>query len=326
LWNRLVPAARPKPWTAVIAWPLAAAAATVSLVRLLGLDRIPPLVQLIAFTPYLTLACAVAAVLIGLTRRPAATGIAAVATLSLLAVVVPRTVGSPGAGDGEPLVVMSANLRLGGADPTSIVELVRDARVDVLALQELTEEAEEAFLARGLAEALPHHESHPGPAASGTAIYSRLPLTSPGVRSVSPVGFAQAYATVTLNDRPVIIESVHPVPPSSIRLTAYWLTGLGNQLPADAPGAPRILAGDFNATVDHHAMRAVLATGYRDAADAVGAGLTPTWPYYGRRSLVTPKVALDHILVPDGMGVRDFRVVTIPRSDHRAIIATVLIP
>jgi endonuclease/exonuclease/phosphatase family metal-dependent hydrolase len=117
---------------------------------------------------------------------------------------------------------------------------------------------------------------------------------------------------------------VHPVPP--IGQTLYWRTGMDNQIPASAPGPPRVLAGDFNATLDHAALRAVLETGYRDAADCVGAGLTPTWPFYGPRSLITPKVTLDHVLVPTGIGVRDFRAVTIPRSDHRAIVATLLVP
>jgi endonuclease/exonuclease/phosphatase (EEP) superfamily protein YafD len=326
VWDRLVRGGRARPWTAIIAWPLAAGAAAVALIRVLGLDSIPPLVQLIAFTPYLLVACAIAAVLTGLTRRPIATVIAAVAALSLLAAVVPRAAGTPAPGSGISLVVMSANLRLGGADPASVVELVRDAGVDVLTLQELTEEAEQSLWAEGLAEMLPYRESHPGPGASGSAVYARRPLTDPGVRSVSPLGFSQAYATVTLDgDRSVVIESVHPVPPSGIRLTAYWLTGLRNQVPAFVPGPPRILAGDFNATLDHDALRDLLATGYRDAADAVGAGLTPTWPYHGPRSRLTPRVALDHVLVPEGIGVRDFRAVTIPGSDHRAVVATLLI-
>src|SRR5690606_32930216 len=129
------------------------------------------------------------------------------------------------------------------------------------------------------------------------------------------------YATVMLEHGSVILESVHPLSPSSVPRTREWLIGLNNQVPASAGGPPRILAGDFNATLDHRALRALLATGYQDAADAVGAGLTPTWPYHGRRSAATPKIALDHILVPNGIGVRDFRAVTIPHTDHRAILA-----
>ncbi|MBX6749549.1 MAG: endonuclease/exonuclease/phosphatase family protein [Micromonosporaceae bacterium] len=323
VWNRLV---RGRPWSALLAWPLAAGAAIVALVRVLGLDAGVPLVQIVAFTPYLAIGCGAAAVLSGLLRRPLATAVTAVAALCLAAVVVPRALGSPATGPGTPLVVMSANLRYGGADAASIVDLVRDATVDVLVLQELTPEGEQALLDQGLAEALPFRESHPAPRASGSAVYARWPLSDGGVRSASDDGFQQAYATITLDHGSVIVESVHPVPPNSVPRTHEWLIGLSNQAPANADGPPRILAGDFNATLDHRALRALLATGYRDAADAVGAGLTPTWPYYGPRSAVTPKVALDHIVVPHGIGVRDFRAVTIPRTDHRAILATLLIP
>jgi endonuclease/exonuclease/phosphatase family metal-dependent hydrolase len=323
VWDRLVGG---RPWSALVAWPLATGAATVALVRVLGWDAGAPLVQIVAFTPYLAIGCGAAAVLSALMRRPLATAVAAVAALSLVAVVVPRVLGSPATGPGTPLVVMSANLRYGGADAASIVDLVRDANVDVLALQELTPEGEQALLDQGLAEVLPFRESHPTPRASGSAVYARWPLSDGGVWTPSDDGFLQAYATLTLDHGSVTVESVHPVAPSSVRRTSEWLAGLGNQVPADADGPPRILAGDFNATLDHRALRALLATGYQDAADAVGAGLTPTWPYYGRRSPVTPKVALDHILVPNGIGVRDFRAVTIPRTDHRAILATVLLP
>ena len=41
----------------------------------------------------------------------------------------------------------------------------------------------------------------------------------------------------------------------------------------------RLLVGDFNATLDHAALRRLLDTGYRDAASVVGQGMTPTcWP------------------------------------------------
>jgi len=61
------------------------------------------------------------------------------------------------------------------------------------------------------------------------------------------------------------------------------------------------------------------------AAAEVGAGMTPTWPLYGRRSLVLPRITLDHVLVPDGVNVRGFTAVTVPRTDHRAIIATLTV-
>ncbi len=326
-WRRL---ARVRPrswWSALFVWPATAAVAAIAGVRVLDLDPGVVLVQLISFTPYFALFALAAAILAGLARRLLAAATATLMAIALLACVAPRAFGGPHTAAGTPLVVMAANLRVGGADAMSIVDLVRDAGVDVLALQEFTPDAEERLAAAGLLELLPYRESHPRSGVEGSAVYARWPLRDGGVRLASPEGFEQAYATVTLPEGATItVESVHPVPPINGDALPHWETGLRDQFRGDAPGPPRILAGDFNATLDHSALRDVLDTGYRDAAAEVGAGLTPTWPFYGRRPLITPSIALDHVLVPAGIYVRDFRAVTIPRTDHRAIVATLVIP
>ncbi len=57
--------------------------------------------------------------------------------------------------------------------------------------------------------------------------------------------------------------------------TARWRSQLSALPP---PGAdPVILAGDFNATLDHAAFRRLLDLGYADAASQVGNGLAATW-------------------------------------------------
>jgi endonuclease/exonuclease/phosphatase family metal-dependent hydrolase len=309
-------------WPAIVSWPLAAGCGLVALIRVFGLDQGFPLVQAMSFTPYVALGSIFAAAVAGLSRQWWALGVAGGAAVALLVCVMPRGVsaGDP-SHDGAPITVMSLNLRIGGADARSIVDLVREAQVDVLALQEYTPDAEHALTEAGLADLLPYGESHPSLGASGSAVFSRVPLTDHGSRVASPDGFFQAYATLEQAGTSVVIESVHPVPPLTAEHTRRWAAGLRNQVRADAPGPPRILAGDFNATLDHSALRELLDTGYRDAAAEAGEGFTPTWPFYGRRSLITPRIALDHVLVPPGIGVRDFRVVTIPRTDHRAIIA-----
>jgi endonuclease/exonuclease/phosphatase family metal-dependent hydrolase len=221
---------------------------------------------------------------------------------------------------------MSANLRLGGADAQSIVDLVRAAQVDVLALQEYTSEVELRLLDAGLADLLPYQEAHPDVGPHGSAIFARVPLTDSGFRKVDPRNYGQAYATIALpGTEPLVIESVHPVPPTDPGQTTEWQAGIRNQVRADAPGPRRILAGDFNSSLDHFEFRALLGTGYRDAAAEVGAGLTATWPYYGPRSPLTPRITLDHVLVPAGVGVRSFSAFIIHRSDHRAIVATLTV-
>ena len=71
------------------------------------------------------------------------------------------------------------------------------------------------------------------------------------------------------------------------------------------------MAGDFNATLDHRELRALLDRGWIDAADAVGAGLTWTWPALRRRAL---PLTIDHVLVDRRVRVEEVTVVKVPGS------------
>jgi endonuclease/exonuclease/phosphatase family metal-dependent hydrolase len=82
-----------------------------------------------------------------------------------------------------------------------------------------------------------------------------------------------------------------------------------------------LLLGDFNATLDHAPLRRLIGSGYRDAADTVGAGLSPTWP---ADSL--PVVALDHVLADARIGVGAVSTHPVPDTDHRALAATLILP
>ena len=98
----------------------------------------------------------------------------------------------------------------------------------------------------------------------------------------------------------------------------------GGDRSAAGRGDGRILAGDFNATLDHPELRALLDRGYVDAADAAGAGLKPTWPAPPRKRALP--LTIDHILVDRRVRVERVTVVRIPRSDHRAVIAVLRLP
>ena len=101
--------------------------------------------------------------------------------------------------------------------------------------------------------------------------------------------------------------------------------GLARDLRALPPAPPRgplqLLAGDFNSTLDHHELRKLVDRGYRDAAEAVGAGFSPTWQ--GHRA---PPVTIDHVLVPERVGVLGVEVHELPRSDHRAVLGVLALP
>jgi endonuclease/exonuclease/phosphatase family metal-dependent hydrolase len=309
---------------APVRWLLVAPFAAWAVVRLFGLECGTLAAQLVAFTPYVAAVSLFALMLVLLARDPVAIAAAVLACAGLGAAVLPRAFGAPSTADGPQLTVMSINMRLGQADPVAIVDLVRTRGVDVLTVQEYSVDGDTGLLRAGLLTLLPNAERDAVVGSPGSAVYSRLSLADPGYRT-NAGGFDQAHATVHVGLTPISVVSVHPRPPVDPAATRDWATDLRAEPPAPAGGLG-ILAGDFNSTLDHAELRRLIDTGYHDAAAAAGAGLTSTWPYYGPRSSVTPKITLDHILVSAAIGVRSFAAVTVPGTDHRAVIAALVLP
>ena len=121
----------------------------------------------------------------------------------------------------------------------------------------------------------------------------------------------------------VEVTAVHAWPPStSSAWVRQWTADLA-ALPPPEPGVLRVLAGDFNASLDHAALRRVLRRGYTDASCAVGRGLTWTWAPLGVRF---PRLVLDHVLVDPRIGVASVDVLPVTGSDHRAVVAELVLP
>ena len=313
--NRRAATAAAAPW---VVW---------AALRATGGERGFPLVPALAFTPYaaatsvLPLAAAAAA------RSRAGVLLAAAAGVVLGAAVVgnrgtPAPVPPPG---GARLRVATVSLRKGLVPAGPVVELVRRHDVDLLAVQELTPEAERHLRTAGLDRLLPHAHvlpARPGavPSASG-AVWSRLPLDA---RGAVPGEFEQPSVQVTAGAGPAVeLVSVHSAPPAtgpaSVRA---WASDLA-ALPAPAPEVLRVLAGDFNATPDHAAWRALLRRGYVDAARATGRGTEWTWRPLRLR---LPRMALDHVLVDPRIAVAACRFVPVDGSDHRSVVVDLVLP
>jgi endonuclease/exonuclease/phosphatase (EEP) superfamily protein YafD len=282
-------------------------------VRGLGLERGYPLVPLIAFTPYVAAAGPVILLADVLARRWGASVVALVSVAVLAAGVVPRAVGDAAAAGGPRLRVLTANLHFGTVEAHAVVELVRRNDVDVLSVQELSAPTAARLRSAGLQRVLPHAVLHPGTGGGGTGLYARIPLQA---RPPLPSTYVHAVAVGRWQGRSVEFVAVHPPPPTR-RRTHLWTADLRRLPRASAPGS-QVLAGDFNATLDHAAMRSLLDSGYADAAASVGAGWRATWPH-GRRWPLG--VAIDHVLADDHWSVRDVRLFTLPGSDHRPLLA-----
>jgi endonuclease/exonuclease/phosphatase (EEP) superfamily protein YafD len=296
----------------------AALCAAWAVVRLFGLERGFPLVGVLAFTPYAAALSVLVLVAAALARQRAATVVSALACAVLVGAVAPRAFGGPSDADGPRLRVLTANLAVGHADPDAVVALAR--RADVLSLQEIGAEALAGLERAGIRSVLPYRAATLARTTHGTALYSRRPLH----RLPPPDGTWNGWTVASSEVAGTEIElwAVHPAAPFNGVRTRAWTSDY-RKLPRATPrGTLRILAGDFNATLDHAALRRLIGTGYRDAADEVGAGLRPTFPV----GHLVPPITLDHVLADRRIGVRDVDIRGVRRSDHRALLATLILP
>ncbi|MEV0379588.1 endonuclease/exonuclease/phosphatase family protein [Nonomuraea sp. NPDC050643] len=306
-----------------MSWIVVAPFAAWAAVRLSGFEPDWPWVPMVAYTPYAVCAAALGLVLACVLRRWAAGTVALVSVLAMTPAVLPRalTDGNPDA-KGPVLRVLAANLLIGLADTEELMALVTRLRPDVLTLQEFTPDARRRLEAAGLLRALPHAVAHPLNGVGGSAVYARHPLKAEKMIKFGPFGQARAWLTHPDGAR-VEIVSVHPCAPKRIGRQPCWLAGL-EALPRGG-GALRVLAGDFNATLDHLPMRDLLAAGYRDAADVMGRGFQATWPQPGSTNS-TPRVTIDHVLADSRMAVREFQVLSLKRTDHHPVFAELRLP
>jgi endonuclease/exonuclease/phosphatase (EEP) superfamily protein YafD len=294
--------------------------------RLAGLDGLSgvgvPVVALVSFTPYVTAVAPIPIICAVALRRWWAASAAVIVAAALVVAVVPRALGSgQPAVTGPALRVLSSNLQVGRGDAAALVEVVRRTGADVLSLQELTPAAVQRLERAGLTRLLPHMVLDDREGTTGIGIYARHPL-----RALPPVAgtrYPMPRAELTLPGGVTAeVTAVHPLPPLSDPLARDWNHDLAALPAVGRDGPARVVAGDFNATLDHARFRSVLDRGYADAADRVGKGLIPTWGTERRE----PALTIDHILVSRQVAVRRVEVYSIPGSDHRALLADLRIP
>ncbi len=303
--------------TALLAVPVVPLAGLAAL-RLIGFDGGWYTLIALSLTPYAVVAGLLAGGLALACRRWWIGGVALVLAIALAVLVVPRLSASAQRDvHGKTLRVLSSNLLYGQADPKAVVDLVREQRIDVLNLVEMTPRVVDGLTAAGLFQLLPYRVLHPAPGAFGSGIVSRFPLKEVNLTGDSAA--KQPGAQADLGDGVVAeIVAVHPISPDVD--TPQWEREMKDLSRAAGEHGLRILAGDFNATLDHAAFRTVLSRGYNDAAEVHGSALTPTWP----SSL--PVVTIDHVVVDNRAAVLDYRVFDVPGSDHRAVFAEVRLP
>jgi endonuclease/exonuclease/phosphatase (EEP) superfamily protein YafD len=321
---------------------VAAGLAGLAMARVAGADRVPwaraATAPLLALTPPAAVAGWAS---VPLVRGRAARTMTALAAAALTAAVIPRALPrrQPEA-HGPVLRVLTQNLLHGRAPADALVALARATRADVLFVQELTDQGAARLAQADIGTVFPHQViEHPDGTVHDTGIYARYPLRDGATegrgdgRPVGPrwpKGKPQRTARLDLpSGHSVQLVCAHITPPKPLwspRFAECWQAELARvPRPGTPPGdLPVVVAGDFNATVDHAPLRRALRRGYRDAACEVGNGLVPTWgpEPHGHPPLLT----IDHVLVGPGWAVLRTRVHRIPGIDHRALYAELRLP
>ena len=170
---------------------------------------------------------------------------------------------------------------------------------------------------------MPQRALRPRPGFDGTGLYARLPLrTAPGPhgthvrdhgRSREPAGRGAAGALR------------RPRAGAHLTRRGERLARDMRALPPTGDGGLRVLAGDFNATLDHAELRRPARTAATATpAEQAGGGLRTTWST--EASPLPPTVTIDHVLADRRVRVASARPVTIPGSDHRGVLAELVLP
>ena len=316
-----------------VAWVAVAGATAVTAARVAGGDQHTPLIELAVLVPFAAVALlgGVALGLVARSRRLAAISAALLAVQVVwLAPVFGLGARQPGDLTGAAAVhVLEFNTLTGLADPAAIVATIRERRIDVFAVEELTPQLVHGLRDAGLLGELPYRVGGPNWGAAGTAIYSRWPVTE--LADIEGTTFLMPRATIRLPNQAVLtVTAVHTLSPLPGRVQG-WRTDLSLlDAAVSATTGPQLVLGDFNATRDHAGLRRLLdgPAGLADSAETVGllGGAWPgfTWP--ADTWWLPPFMRLDHVLVtPGSVAVRSLDVLSLPGSDHRALAATLAV-
>ena len=219
---------------------------------------------------------------------------------------------------------MTLNTLAGRASAEEIVEIVREQHVEILCLQELSDDFAAELSAAGIDELLPYHVISLG--ASGVnnggrnGIWTLAPMSNISQNLLPIQTSSMPAATITIGGRALRVVGVHPNSP--VRgAQDLWEEGLSTIGSLSDYDHAYIIMGDFNSTWDHARFRELLGTSFVDASEQAGEGFHMTYP---SNSVIPPLVEIDHIVyVRDaGLAVSDLETVAVSGTDHRALLAT----
>lgn len=219
--------------------------------------------------------------------------------------------------------IMTLNTKNGGASAQEVVDLVRSQNVEILCLQELSDEFINELGAAGIYDLLPYYviSDAASEVSNGgrNGIWTLAPMSNTSGNLLPIETSSMPAGTVQIGGSAVRVVSVHPNSP--VRgAQDLWDSGLSVIGSLSDYDHNYLVMGDFNSTWDHARFRELLGSSFVDASEQAGEGFHMTYPSDGLPSLVE----IDHIVYArdSGLVVSDLQTVEVSGTDHRALLGT----
>ena len=250
-------------------------------------------------------------------RNPVYASLLLVITVLNASLVLPWYFGGVAVESDTSLTLLHANVFSKNDDYERLFELIEAEQPDIIFLQEVTENWQDATVR--LHEDYPHNHVEAQEGNFGIAMFSRLTLDSVSHIDSPPLSYPTIVATMTVNGESLTLINTHP----TIPLTRSFYEARNHQIQSIADlvnqsNGSVILMGDFNTSPWTRPYRALeQSTGLRNTQR--GLGIRPTWPTF----MPLAMIPIDLALVSEDIGVVETR--TGPRigSDHLPLIITV---
>lgn len=301
-------------------WLVAAGAGLLMLTQAFGWNGTKLIATAQALTPYCVLALipvAGVACWAQVDRLAVATSLIGVSGLILAAPLVfapDRQAADPTA---TPVTVAAVNLLFSNPAVGDAATAMLTLDVDAILFSEFTAEHQAVLAEHRLAAEYPYKIERDGLFAGGMALWSRYPITE---RDRPDTVNYTLDITMDGPDGPLRLLGVHP--PTPITSFDGWVDDLATfgRLGAAAE-QPTLIIGDFNASYWHPALRDLVELGFTDAHTAHGRGFSTSWP---TDHWFPAFVRLDHALTGNGLTSTAIRDFTVPGSDHRGLVVSVV--
>lgn len=219
--------------------------------------------------------------------------------------------------------IMTLNTHNGDASAQEVVDLVRSQNVEVLCMQELSDEFIAELGNAGIYDLLPYYviSDAASEVSNGgrNGIWSLSPMSNVSGNLLPIETSSMPAGTVQIGGRSVRVVSVHPNSP--VRgAQDLWDSGLSVIGSLSDYDHTYLVMGDFNSTWDHARFRELLGSSFVDAGEQSGEGFHMTYPSGALPSLIE----IDHIVYArnSGLVVSSLEAIEVGGTDHRALLGT----